>query len=226
MYCRKCHKNSPANFEKCAYCGADLKPEKKKEPEKFKKKFDFTFKISLKIFLKISLALAVILSVCAVVTAVFTSSKPEGVVKNFVKAIETGDEELYISLYDEYIYEYKKDNRYFAEDETYKQLSAPVKQSKAFYETKCGDDFRLGYSVETSQTLSEEEALRFSEILERSFGYVTYPSKTEILSVEITAKGKNGEYTSIYNDFWCMKIKGKWYMVDKAITAEYLKTAS
>ena len=35
--------------------------------------------------------------------------------------------------------------------------------------------------------------------------------------------GEKGEYTSIYKDFWCMKIKGKWYKVDKAVYTEFEK---
>ncbi len=225
MYCEKCHKQSPSNFQNCAYCGASLTPKKKKEPERFKKKFDIKLKISLKTFLKISLAFAVVLSISAVLTAVFTSSKPEGVVKNLVKAIETDDKELYVSLYDEYIYEYKKDNRYFGEEETFNNISSPVNESRDFYMEKCGDDFKLKYSVETSKTLGETEALSFSEILENSFGYVAYPSKVEILSVEIIAKGEKGEYKSVYSDFWCMKIKGRWYIVDNSIVSEYTKAS-
>ncbi len=225
MYCEKCHKQSPQNFQNCAYCGAPLNQKKKKAPEKFKKKFDFKFRVSFKTMLAISLAVAVLLSVCAVVTALFTSSKPEGVVKTFVKAIETNDEELYISLYDKYLYEYKKDNRYFGDEETFRQLSLPVSESRAFYESKCGGDFRLRYSVETSQMLSDDELGEFNSVLERNFKYVAYPSRVEILSVEITAKGENGEYKSIYNDFWCMKIKGKWYIVDKSIISEFTKAS-
>ncbi len=225
MYCEKCHKQSPDNFQNCAYCGASLAPKKKKEPERFKKKFDFKFKLSLKTFLKISLAVAVLLTISAVITAVFTSSKPEGVVKSLVKAIETDDKELYVSLYDQYLYEYKKDNRYFGEEETFNNISAPVSESREFYNDKCGQDFKLKYSVETSETLDEAETLSFSEILERSFGYVAHPSKVEVLSVEIIAKGKKGQYKSVYNDFWCMKIKGRWYIVDKSIISEYMKAS-
>ncbi len=225
MYCEKCRKQSPDNFQNCAYCGASLAPKKKKEPERFKKKFDFKFKLSMKTFLKISLAVAVVLTVCAVITAVFTSSKPEGVVKNLVKAIETNDKELYVSLYDEYLYEYKKDNRYFGEEETFNNISSPVNESREFYKEKCGDDFKLKYSVETSETLGEAEVLSFSEVLEHSFGYVAYPSKVEILSVEIIAKGEKGDYKSVYNDFWCMKIKGRWYVVDKSIISEFTKAS-
>ncbi len=226
MYCEKCRKHSPENFQNCAYCGAKLAPIKKKQPEKFKKKIDFKLKISLKTFFRAATVLAIFLTVCAIVTAIFTSSKPEGIVKSLVESIEQNNKELYVSLYDKYIYEYKKENRYFADEETVAQMASPVNESRAFYKEKCGEDFKLKYKIETVKSLNQEEKQAFSEILEYSFDYIAFPTNVDILSVEIIAKGENGEYKSVYNDFWCMKIKGKWYMVDKTVSAEYLKTTS
>ncbi len=225
MYCEKCHRHSPANFQNCAYCGVPLALEKKKAPEKFKKKFDFKIKVSLKTLVSISLVIALLLSVSAVVTAVFTSSKPEGVVKNFVKAIETSDKELFVSIYDKYLYEYKKEYRYFGHEETFNQLSSAVDESREFYSQKCGSNFKLKYEVKESKSLTDSELTIFNDVLEHSFKYMTFPSQVEILSVEITSNGEEGEYKSIYNDFWCMKIKGKWYIVDKTVSAEYMKTS-
>jgi hypothetical protein len=79
----------------------------------------------------------------------------------------------------------------------------------------------LTYKVTLDETLTEDELQTFKDILENSFGYIEIPSKVNKLCVEINAEGEKGEYKSFYNDFWCMKIKGRWYLVDKTVYSEY-----
>ncbi len=227
MYCRKCHKQSPDNFVNCAYCGAKLNQPKKKVPTAFVKKKQVKGKPSFKTLVASAFIFAVALSVAAILTAVFTGSKPEKIVKNFTSAIETKNENLYYSLFDDDIKEYKKENRYFADEETFENMVSPMYESVDFYTEKCGEDYKLSYTITSSKTLSEAELKDFTECLEKGFSYIKMPSRVELLGVNITVKGDKGEYQSIYNDFWCMKIKGKWYKVDKAVYTEYekLKTA-
>ncbi len=222
MYCDKCHKQSPDNFVTCAYCGAKLESSKKKEPTKFVKKRNVKINLSLKNVILALVILASVLILAATLTVVFTGSKPEKVVKNFVKATQTTDADLYYSLFDDNIKKYKKDNRYFGDDETYAQIVLPMTESDAFYVDKCGEDYKLSYKVTSSQALSDEELAEFKTVLETGFGYIEFPSKVEVLSVEIIAKGEKGTYKSVYNDFWCMKIKGRWYKVDKTVYNEFL----
>ncbi len=222
MYCEKCHKQSPENFINCAYCGAKLAPSGKKAPSKFVKNKYFKLNLSLKSVLVGLVVLSIVLVIAAVFTSSFTASKPERLIKSFVKATQTEDADLYYSLYDEDIKEYKLNNRYFAEDETYMQMVLPMSTSHAFYAEKCGEGYKLTYKVVSSESLSEEELARFNEVLESNFSYIRFPKQVEIISVEVTAKGEKGSYTSRYNDFWCMKIKGKWYRVDKNVYTEYL----
>lgn len=222
MYCDKCHKQSPDNFVTCAYCGATLNLPKKKEPSKFVKKREFRINLSFKKQIIALVILASVLVVAAIITVSFTGSKPEKVVKNFVKATQSADEDLYYSLYDENIKKYKKDNRYFGEEETYAQIVLPMVQSDDFYTGKCGESYKLTYKITSSRTLSDEELQRFKDILETGFNYVEFPSRVDLLCVEIQAKGETGEYKSVYNDFWCMKIKGRWYKVDKTVYTEFV----
>lgn len=221
MYCHKCHKQSPENFINCAYCGEKLKPPKKKEPSKFQKKKEKKPEIALKNLLRGLILFASALLLVAIVSSIFTASKPERTVKNFVRAIDNYDEELYFSLFDENIVTYKKENRYFADDETFEQMVLPVSESDAFYKEKCGKKFNLSYTVNESTTLDDKQLQDFCKILETDFNYINLPSKVAILNIEIVAKGEKGEYKSIYNDFCCMKIRGRWYMVDKTIWSEY-----
>lgn len=222
MYCEKCHKQSPENFIACAYCGAKLSPSEKKAPSEFVKNKRFRFNLSLKTVLVGLVSLSVVLVIAAVFTASFTSSKPERLIKSFIKATQTEDADLYYSLFDDDIKEYKLNNRYFAEDETFNQMVLPMTTSHAFYTEKCGEDYKLTYKVVSSESLSENELARFNEVLENNFSYIRFPKQVEIISVDVTARGEKGSYTSRYNDFWCMKIKGKWYRVDKNVYNEYL----
>ncbi len=222
MYRDKCHKQSPDNFVTCAYCGAKLDSPKKKEPSKFIKKREVKINLSFKNRIIALVIFAAVLVVAAVVTVSFTGSKPEKVVKNFVKSTQTSDKDLYYSLYDDNIKKYKKDNRYFGEEETYAQIVLPMVQSDEFYTEKCGDDYKLTYKVTSTETLSDEDLQRFKDVLESGFGYIEFPSRVDTLCVEVQAKGEKGEYKSVYNDFWCMKIKGRWYKVDKTVYTEFL----
>ena len=221
MYCHKCHKQSPENFVNCAYCGAKLKSPKKKEPSKFQLKKGKRIDFSLKTLLQILSVFASVLCLVAIVASLFTASKPERVVKSFVNAVDHYDENLYFSLFDENIIKYKQENRYFAEDETFTQMVLPVSESDAFYKEKCGEGFKLSYNVKGSTSLSEKDVQAFCKMLVSDFNYIKLPTKVEILQIEIVAKGEKGEYKSVYNDFWCMKIKGRWYLVDKTVYSEY-----
>lgn len=223
MYCSKCHKQSPENFVTCAYCGAKLKPEKKKQPSVFIKKERFKIKVSFKTVVASLMIFAVVLTIAAIITATVTGSKPEKVVRSFIQSIQKQDEKLFYSLYDEGIKEYKKENRYYGDDETFFNMVSPMSESHLFYQEKCGEDYKLTYSVKAFETLSEEDLELFNEMLEKDFSYIKLPSRVDLLNVEITAKGEKGEYKSVYNDFLCMKIKGKWYKADKTVYTEYEK---
>ena len=222
MYCDKCHKQSPSNFVNCAYCGAKLEAPEKKQPSKFSNNKKFKIKLSFKNYLLVLCAISALLVICAVFTATFTGTKPENVVKNFTKATQTVDSELYFSLYDNNIKKYKRDSRYFGEEETFEQMVLPMQQSNEFYIEKCGKNYDLTYNVKSSSELTDQQVNFFREVLETSFGYIEFPSKVVVLCVEVTANGKEGSYTTVYDDFWCMKIKGVWYKVDKTIYMEYL----
>ncbi len=224
MYCEKCHKQSPENFINCAYCGAKLDSPKKKMPSKFVKSESFKFNFSLKTVLSGLVGFAVLLVIAALLTSSFTASKPEKLIKNFIKATQNEDADLYYSLFDDNVKEYKLNNRYFAEDETFRQMVLPMETSHDFYIDKCGEDYKLTYSVKSTTTLTEGELEHFNEVLENNFSYYEFPSQVDLICVDIVAKGEKGTYTSRYNDFWCMKIKGRWYKVDKNIYTEYLNS--
>lgn len=223
MYCHKCHKQSPENFVNCAYCGAKLKSEKKKQPSAFMKKERIRINLSFKTVLASLIAFASVIAVAAIFTATVTGSKPEKVVRNFIHSIQSQDENLFYSLYDDGIKEYKKENRYYGDEETLNNMVSPMRESYRFYKEMCGENFKLTYSVKAYETLGENDLQVFCEMLEKDFSYIKLPSRVDLLNIEVTAKGEKGEYTSVYNDFLCMKIKGKWYKVDKTVYTEYEK---
>lgn len=221
MYCDKCHKQSPDNFITCAYCGAKFNSKKKKEPHKFVKKKERKQRLTFKNLLRIFIAVGVLLVVAATVTVTFLGSKPEKIVKQLVNAIEISDKDAYYKLYDDNIIKYKTDNHYFGEDETYNQVVLPVVQSYEFYKLQCGEGFELSYNIKSERMLDKAELEKFNKLLETEFDYMEFPSKVAVLELEIVAEGDAGEYKSVYDEFWCMKIKANWYIVDKTVIADY-----
>ena len=224
IYCDKCGKKNPENFITCAYCGEKLNTQKKKDSSRFAKTRKRKERRLFKTKLEVLIVLGVVIVVGVISMAIISGSRPEKLVDKFIEAIHTSDKDLYYSIFDDNIKRYKKENRYFGEEETFEQIILPMSQSGDFYKEKCGDDYKLTYKVTSEEILSEEKLQGFIEVLETGFGYIETPSKVIKFCVEVKAKGENGEYKSVYNDFWCMRIKGHWYKVDKTIYSEYINS--
>ncbi len=211
MYCDNCHRQSPDNFVNCPYCSAPLKSGKRKKPQKFIKKKERNKPVSFKSAVIIIVAIAFVLAISAVVTGALTGSKPDKVVKTMVNATQTNDAELYYSLYDEQIKEYYKENFYYGDEETFNALTSPLGESRAFYTSKCGDNFTLKYKITDIEYLSEEHLELHNNSLTTLYNYNKLPEKTAILEIEVEAEGEEGSYKSVYADFYCSRINGKWY---------------
>lgn len=222
LYCSKCHKQSPDNFINCVYCGEKLDTPKRKHKSKPVGRRELKIKLSFRTGVRVLLCFAAVLTVVALLTSTFVGSKPEKVVKSFVKAIQSADGDVYYNLYDDNIIRYKRENRYFGDEETYEQIVSPMVESDAFYKEKCGEDYKLTYTITANRTLSDEELEAFNEMLEGGFEYIETASRVDVLGIEVNAKGSLGEYKSVYSDFWCMRIKGQWYRVDTTISAEFV----
>ncbi len=212
MYCDNCHRQSPDNFVNCPYCSAPLKNNKRKKPQKFVKKKERKKPISFKTFVIGVVIVAALLAVSAVVTGALTGSKPDSVVKKMVTAIQANDAELYYSLYDDQIIEYYKENFYYGDEETFDAVTKSLEKSVAFYTSKCGEDFDLKYKI-NDVTYLEKAMLDFHKnTLSISHNYKKLPDKVAVITFEIEAKGSEGTYKSVYDNFWCARIGGKWYI--------------
>ncbi len=212
MYCDNCHRQSPDNFVNCPYCSAPLKSNKRKKPQKFVKKSERKKTVSFKTTVIITVAVAFVLAVSAVVTGVLTGSKPDATIKNMVTAIETNDAELYFSLYDEQIVEYYKENWYYGEDETFDAVTKPLRESRDFYSSKCGDDFTLSYKIADITEITGDKLEVYKDSLVSSFSYEKIPGKMAFIDFEIEAKGEKGTYKSVYENFLCIQMSGRWYI--------------
>lgn len=212
MYCDNCHRQSPDNFVNCPYCSAPLKNGKRKKPQKFIRKKERKKTVSFKTTVIITAAVAFVLGVSAIITGIVTGSKPDTVVYKMVKAIQYDDAQLYYSLYDDQIIEYYKENWYFADDETFEAVTEPLRESREFYSVKCGEDFKLNYRITDITEISENELEEYKDYLVTSFEYKKSPSKMAYVDFEIESKGDLGEYKSVYKDFVCIKLDGKWYI--------------
>lgn len=213
MYCDNCHRQSPDNFVNCPYCSAPLKNNKRKKPQKFTKKKERKKPVSFKTATIIAVGVALVLAICAIVVGSLTGSKPDRVVKTMVEAIESDDAELYYSLYDEQIKEFYKENFYYGDEETFDAMTKPLQESREFYTSRCGEDFRLKYEIVSVEYLSDEDLEQDNDSLVTLYGYRNLPAKTAILEFNIEAKGDNGTYKSEYTQFYCSLINGKWYRI-------------
>ena len=189
MYCDNCHRQSPDNFVNCPYCSAPLKNHKRNKPQKFTKKKEHKKPISFKTATIIAVGVALVLAICAIVVGSLTGSKPDKVVKTMVEAIENDDAELYYSLYDDQIKEFYKENFYYGEEETFDAMTKPLQESKEFYSSKCGENFRLEYKIVSVKYLSDEELELNNDSLVTLYGYRDLPSKTAVLEFNIEVKG-------------------------------------
>ena len=212
MYCNKCHRQSPDNFTYCPYCSAELENGKKKKPEMFIDKKKFNINIPLKNTVIGIIVVAFILVIAALITASVTGSKPDKVVADLVEAVNHNNESAYYALFDNSLKEYKKNNRYFDEEETISAMTQPLRDSREFYAEKCGDDFKLSYEINHVTYYNDEEIEAFNKQLSDTYGYIKLPDKVAKLKIEITATGEKGAYKSVYTDFLCIKIGGKWFM--------------
>ncbi len=224
MYCEKCHRQSPDNFDSCAYCSAPFQKIEDKKPAKFVKAEKKRKRFSRKTVISFLIIIAFVLCVAAVTTGVLTGTKPETAVKTLCQAIESNNGELYYSLFDEQIKEYKKTNWYFNDDETYKAMVEALDKSVAFYTENCGEEFKVSYKIIETAYITEEELTAFNATLAETYGYKKLPTDVAIMDFEINVSGKEGSYKSVYKDFYFMKINRKWYKTD-VITEQNTKTA-
>lgn len=224
MYCSKCKKQSPDNFENCAYCGAKLKKEKSKKLPKINYGADFKF-LSKKnaVISLVIVALAVSLFCCVI--GLTTGGKPETVLKTMVKSIKHNDEKSYYSIYDEDLKQYKKEYVYFSDEALMEGLTSPMTESNTFYKHTCGENYKLKYNVKEIKYLNNDELSALNDKLFESYGYTHKASKAAVLDFEIIAKGEKGEYSSVYNNFICIKVSGKWYKAPD-VSEDYLKEFS
>lgn len=220
MYCNNCHSQCPENFVICPYCSAKLDNGEKKKPVKFVKTGRFNKTISLKAIFGVLIALATVLAVIAIGVGSFTGAKPDSVAKKLAKAISTNDEGLYYSLYDEQIISFKKDNRYYEDEETFSVFTEPLRESVSFYNDKCGEGFVADYNVATVYYLNDEELEQLNKTLADTYKYASLPKKAAKLRIEMNIKGDKGNYKTVYDNFYCIKIGGSWYRCDDGIVGQ------
>ncbi len=217
MYCNNCHQHCPDNFSSCPYCSHELKVDKKKKTDAYQARKNNNFKLSFKGKIIAVSVLAFILCISAVTVGVLNGSKPERIVKTMVLSVKNQDAEAYYSLYDEQIKEYNKENWYFDDDETFSAMTEPLTKTIDFYTDKCGKDFTVQYKINEVIYIENEKFADYCDVLEKSFGYRKLPTEIAKVDFVIEVKGSEGEYTSVYDSFMCMKIGGKWYRIYSSV---------
>lgn len=211
MYCSKCKKQSPDNFTICAYCGAPLDAAEKKKEKTNNTVYKKSCLPGVKHVVLMLIAFAAVIAVVSVAVGVATSTKPQSALKLLCKATEAGDGEMYMELYDEEFISYEKENKYYSDSSVTEALCEPLEESFAFYGETCGEGFTLKYEVDGLSYISNDELGLLNEVLSNEYGYFKTCSKAAVVDFSVTAKGEKGEYTTVYKNFYCMKISGKWY---------------
>ena len=224
MYCKHCNKQSPDNFNNCIYCGAPLETKHKRRhvPDESRKKTRTS--LSFKMKYAIVMCAAVLIVISAVITGYATGSKPETVVKKMANSIESLDAKEYYSLFDEQVKLYKKNYIYYDDDETFAAITEPMHKSDEFYKKKCGEHYNIIYSVKSSEQLTGLKLEEYNVYLKETYGYKNDISDAVVLNVEFRAKGRKGEYTTVYDSFYCIKYKGKWYKSDELFSQNVQKS--
>lgn len=210
MYCNKCKKQSPDNFENCAYCGAKLKKEKTKKLPKINYGVDFKFLSKKNAVISLVIVAAVVSLFCCII-GITTGGKPETVLKTMVNSIKNNDEKSYFTIFDEDLKKYKKEYVYYTDEALSEGLTLPMSESNLFYKKTCGENYKLKYTVKKTEYYDNDEITGLNEKLSELYGYTHKVSKAVVFDFEIKAKGEKGEYSSVYKDFTCIKISGKWY---------------
>ena len=217
MYCEKCNKQSPENFKHCAYCGAAFR--QKKKEHKNTSVFQSVKKLrmpTMKSRVLSLITIAVILAVAAIITGVFTGSRPDGLIKTLVNAVEANDEELYFTLYDDYIKSYNKEYLYFDDEVVLTEMTQSMRRSNEFYTIRCGEKFKLSYTVDSVVYIDEDELKDINDYLTETYSYEKTANKGAKLSFTVYANGDLGTYESIYSDVYAIRIGGKWYLTKNA----------
>ena len=216
MYCEKCNKQSPENFKHCAYCGATFHKKKKERKENALINKIKAYRMpTMKSRVLSLITVAIVLSIAAIVTGVLTGSKPDTLVKTFTHAIEANDEELFFTLFDEQIKSYNREYLYFDDEVVLTEMTHAMRRSNEFYKLRCGEEFKLKYTVDSVQYITDDELEEINELLTETYLYEKTANKGAKLSFTINAKGDLGEYQSIYTDIYAIRIGGKWYLTEK-----------
>lgn len=217
MYCNNCHRQCPDNFSSCPYCSNKLKTDKKKKTEAIESQKNKRFKISFKGKIIVISVVAFLLCIIAVTIGLLNGSKPEMLVKTMVLSVKNKDANTYYSLYDEQIKNYNKENWYFDDSETFSAMTEPLEKTIDFYTDKCGKDFTVRYEINEVIYIENEKFNEYCDVLEKSFSYRKLPTEIATVDFVIEVKGSEGEYTSVYDSFMCMKIGGKWYRIYSSV---------
>ncbi len=219
MYCSKCKKQSPDNFKICAYCGAKLEDE---AVENKVKKAAYSRKNHLPKMKNVVLTLIVTAFIIAVVSAavgIATSAKPQSALELLCEATEKNSSEKYLALYDETYLSYARENEYYSDSVLREALCEPLVKSVEFYTATCGEGFKLKYGVDSIRYVNDAELETLNNVLFDEYGYYKACNKAAVIDFFVTAKGEKGEYTSVYKNYYFIKISGKWYKAPK-LTAE------
>lgn len=224
MYCRKCGKeiNDTAAF--CRYCGEKVEnqgspADKEIKEEKYWKNGPGREKSNKKKMPQIMLGVVAVIVVIVLVVSVFgKKSGAKNSAENVAVASEKYKLEQNIDKYYELLappYE-----NYMAGSGGWYQNAEEFKQSLLEWDedyrnemiNRCGEDFKVNYSVEKTISYDEEELNAVQSYLARDYDYEGDEIEAAaVVDVRIEGSGSKGEVDWTH-EISCVKIGGKWYI--------------
>lgn len=211
MYCSKCKKQSPDNFDRCAYCGAKLDGGASKKTALPKFKYRARKPVSLRAVAASLVVAASVIALLSIAVGLFTSKKPDSLIKTITAATQKRDSQMYFEIYDDEFKSYEKNNVYYSDSALFEGLCKPLFESSDFYEATCGKNYRLSFSVERVDYYNADELSKLNSALSELYGYKRECREAAEVDYTVTAQGENGKYTSVYKNVKCIKIGGRWY---------------
>lgn len=204
MYCDKCGKRNPESNSVCNYCGAEITEKKQKN----KKETSKTVRLIASGVICVVVLAVLVWCIIGLVSCV-SESASEKAIKNYVKAINTGD----VEIFSENIPEAYRD---IMNKNDKKALKGSLDSIISHMEEMYGDELRLSCQVIDKIEHNKEKINDFEEKINNVLkqkskkaepieveGLYTYLLKTNI-------KGNNDKKER-FDKMTVYKVDGKWY---------------
>ncbi len=155
------------------------------------------------------IAAIVIVAIALVIVLLNGGNKSyKAAIKQFMQAMEDEDMSAMVETFPKPLREELKSEMlswYGSEEVFWAAYSTMI-------EDYCGSNAKLSYEIMDAEPYDAEDLIEIEEVLADDYDYECNVTAAYEVEVEITYKGRDGEYSE-YVDFLAMEIKGEWYLI-------------